>query len=84
MPVLDVLPGEMWPTCARCGHQVEHIEIVHDALTSRFAFTVECHGATETTEVNEEFFKCPGKISTSTCFNAEALPSAQRALPEAT
>lgn len=82
VPVSSILPGELWPMCSICGHQVEHVEIEHDWLTERFIFRVMCHDDVEECEVDREFFEAPGTIAASAVFVGKALPPGQAALPE--
>lgn len=69
--------------CSVCCHQVEHVEIEHEALTERFIFRVMCHGDVEESEVDREFFMAPGTIAASAVFVGKALPAATPTLPEA-
>lgn len=73
----------MWPICAQCQRQIEHIEIDRDVRSEQYVFRIFCHGAMEEHIVNAEFFQHPGKIGTATVFDTKALPAATPALPEA-
>lgn len=78
-PILLTVPK---PTCARCKQLVERMEVSRDARTMREVFYIECHGRSETFEVNAEFLAAPGRLGMVEVFGDEpaALPSAQLAI----
>lgn len=69
-----------WPVCARCGHQVEHVQCDRDICTDETVITVCCHGETQTVRLTPEDLIAAEAVGFTASFRELQLPESR---PEA-